>query len=221
MENFILILDIIGAIAFAYSGVVVAIKHKMDLLGVVLLGCITACGGGVFRDIILGNYPIALFTFPNYELIAAASTTLVLFIFFYLKKNMSFFEKDWFKTLNTILDALGLGVFVVMGANVAFEHGNNANWFMVIFLATLTATGGGILRDLLALRIPVIFSRHIYAVAAIIEAVLYYLMYINNVNIYFSTIVSILLVVVIRYLAFRFKIDLPHVELNNFENLEK
>ena len=221
MDNFILILDIIGAIAFAYSGVVVAVKHKMDFLGVVLLGCITACGGGVFRDIILGNYPIALFTFPNYELIAACLTTIVLFIFFYLKKNMSFFEKNWFKTLNTILDALGLGVFVIMGANVAFKNNNEANWFMVIFLATLTATGGGILRDLLALRIPVIFSRHVYAVAAIAEAFLYYVMYINNVNIYFSTISSILFVVIIRYLAFRYRINLPHVELNSFENLEK
>jgi len=213
MEKFILILDIIGAIAFAYSGVVVAIKHKMDLLGVILLGCITACGGGVFRDIILGNFPVSLFIFPNYELIAAFITTIVLFIFFYLKKDMSFFEKKWFKTLNTILDAIGLGVFVIIGANVAMNH-KDTNWFLVIFLATLTATGGGILRDLLALRIPVIFSRHIYAIAAIVEAVIYYFMAKNNVDIRISTVFCLLFIVLIRYFAYKFRINLPHVELN-------
>ncbi|MCR5787368.1 MAG: trimeric intracellular cation channel family protein [Acholeplasmatales bacterium] len=212
METFILILDIIGAIAFAYSGVIVAIKHKMDLLGVILLGCITACGGGVFRDILLFKNPSLFTIYPNWELISAFITTIVLFIFFYLKKNMSFFDKNWFKTLNTILDAIGLGVFVIMGANVAID--NNCNWFEVIFLATLTATGGGILRDLLALRIPVIFSRHIYAIAAILEAIIYYLLIINGANIIAATIVCVLLVVSIRVVAFKFKIDLPKVELN-------
>ena len=219
METFILILDIIGAIAFAYSGVVVAVKHKMDLLGVLLLGCITAVGGGVFRDIILGNFPVSLFVLPNYELIAAATTSLILFIVFYFIKDMSFFDKHWFKTSVTIADAVGLGVFVVMGANVAFNH--NANWFMVIFLATLTATGGGILRDLLALKIPVIFSRHIYAVAAIAESILYYVMYINNVNIYINTTISISFVVLVRYLAYRFKINLPVVDLSHKEKKDE
>lgn len=223
MNTFILILDIIGAIAFAYSGVVVAIKHKMDLLGVILLGCITACGGGVFRDIILGETP-TLFDLPNYELLSAAITTVVLFLTFYMLRDMSFFQKRWFKTLNTILDAIGLGVFVIIGANATINHldGNTSNWFMIIFLATLTAVGGGILRDLLALRIPVIFSRHIYAVAAIVEAVLYYILYVNNCNIYASTIISLVIVVIIRYLAFKFEIDLPHVTLDEHkEDIQK
>lgn len=215
MDNFILILDVIGAIAFAYSGVVVAVKHKMDLLGVILLGCITAVGGGVFRDIILGNFPVALFALPNWELIAAASTSLLLFVVFYFIKDMSFLDHKWFKTSVTIADAIGLGVFVVIGANVAI--GKNANWFMVIFLATLTATGGGILRDLLALRMPVIFTRHIYAIAAILCAIIYYVMYINNVNLYLNTSISLIFVVIIRYFAYRFKINLPVVELNSKE----
>jgi uncharacterized membrane protein YeiH len=215
METFILILDIIGAIAFAYSGVIVAIKHKMDLLGVILLGCITACGGGVFRDILLSKNPSLFTVYPNYELISAFATSIVLFLFFYFKKNMSFFNKLWFKTLNTILDAIGLGIFVIIGANVATN--NNCNWFEVMFLATLTGIGGGILRDLLALRIPVIFSKHIYAVAAILEAVLYYVLTINGANVIASIIICVLLVVVIRFLAFKYEIDLPHVDLKTEE----
>lgn len=218
MDIFILVLDIIGAIAFAYSGVVVAIRHKMDLLGVVLLGCITACGGGFFRDIVLGVKPISLFDTPNWELIAAAITSFVLFIVFYFLKDLSFFEKYWFKTSVTIADAIGLGVFVVMGANVALKE--TTNWFMVVFLATLTATGGGILRDLLAMRIPVIFSRHIYAVAAIMEALIYYSMYLNNVNLYVTTIISIIFVVIVRVIAYRFQVNLPSVDLTSKKHQE-
>ena len=218
MDIFILVLDIIGAIAFAYSGVVVAIRHKMDLLGVVLLGCITACGGGFFRDIVLGVKPISLFDTPNWELIAASITSFVLFIVFYFLKDLSFFEKYWFKTSVTIADAIGLGVFVVMGANVALKE--TTNWFMVVFLATLTATGGGILRDLLAMRIPVIFSRHIYAVAAIMEALIYYSMYLNNVNLYVTTIISIVFVVIVRVIAYRFQVNLPSVDLTSKKHQE-
>ncbi len=213
MTTFIFILDIIGAIAFAYSGVVVAIRHKMDLLGVVLLGCITACGGGFFRDIVLGSYPVSLFNTPNYELIAAFLTSLILFIVFYFIKDLSFFEKHWFKTSVTIADALGLGVFVIMGANVALKE--TSNYFMVVFLATLTATGGGILRDLLAMRIPVIFSRHIYAIAAIMASLLYYTLYLNGCNLYFATLITIIFIVVIRTLAYKFEINLPSVDLSN------
>ncbi len=211
MSNFILIIDIIGAIAFAYSGVVVAIKHKMDLLGVVILGCITACGGGILRDIMLGNFPIGFFTLPNYELLAAFITTIVLFILFYLFKHISFFEKQWFLDLTTILDALGLGIFVIMGANIALEL--NSNMFLVIFAATITAVGGGMTRDILAMQIPVIFTRRIYCVAAVLGAILYYLLYINNVNIYLSVFSVLLFVVVLRFLSYKFKINLPRVDL--------
>ena len=217
MDTFILIIDIIGAIAFAYSGVVVAIKHKMDLLGVVLLGCITACGGGVFRDIILGNYPLSIFTLPNYELIAAFITTIVLFILFYMFKHISFFEKKWFLDLTTILDALGLGIFVIMGANVALEL--NSNWFMVLFSATITAVGGGVLRDLLAMQIPVIFTRRIYALAAVLGSILYYVLYINQINIYVSITLTLIFVLLVRYLSYKFNINLPHVVLPDEDNL--
>lgn len=213
MSNFILIIDIIGAIAFAYSGVVVAIKHKMDLLGVIILGCITACGGGILRDIMLGNFPIGFFTLPNYELLAAFITTIVLFILFYLFKHISFFEKQWFLDLTTILDALGLGIFVIMGANIALEM--NSNMFLVIFAATITAVGGGMTRDILAMQIPVIFTRRIYCVAAVLGAILYYLFYINNVNIYLSVFLVLLFVVVLRFLSYKFKINLPRVDLKD------
>lgn len=219
MDNFILILDIIGAVAFAYSGVVVAIRHKMDLLGVVLLGCITACGGGFFRDIVLGKFPENLFNTPNYELIAAFSTSLLLFIVFYFIPDLSFFEKHWFKTSVTIADAIGLGVFVIMGANVALEE--STNWFMVTFLATLTAIGGGMFRDLLSMRIPVIFSKHIYCVAAIMSSLLYYIMYLKGANLYLATILTVIFTVLIRTLAYKFEINLPQVNLSNKKHDKK
>ncbi len=215
MSNFILIIDIIGAIAFAYSGVVVAIKHKMDLLGVIILGCVTACGGGVLRDILLDK-KIGFFETPNYELIAAFITTIVLFILFFAFKHIAFFEKQWFLDLTTILDALGLGIFVIMGANVAIEA--NGNTFMIIFAATITACGGGMTRDILAMQIPVIFTRRIYCIAAVLGGVIYYLLFINNVNIYLSVFITLTFVVVVRFLSYKFKINLPRVEIKD-ENL--
>lgn len=212
MSNFILIIDIIGAIAFAYSGVVVAIKHKMDLLGIVILGCITACGGGVIRDSLLGSYPISLFSVPNYELIVAFITTIFLFILFYIFKHIAFFEKQWFQDLTTILDALGLGIFVIMGANKAIEQNGNA--WMVIFAATITACGGGVMRDILAMQIPVIFTRRIYCIAAVLGAILYYLLCINNVNIYLSVFLTLAFVLILRFISYKYKINLPRIEFS-------
>ena len=106
-----------------------------------------------------------------------------------------------------------------MGANAALEE--STNWFMVTFLATLTATGGGMFRDLLSMRIPVIFSKHIYCVAAIMASLLYYIMYLNGLNLYLATIITIVFIVVIRTLAYKFEINLPQVNLSNKKHDKK
>ena len=116
-----IILEIVGTIAFAISGAMTAINRRLDALGVIILGVVTACGGGLLRDIMLGVFPQSLFIDSLYVIISA-STSLLLFIVFYIIKDDSLTEKKWYNDLLTITDAIGLGAFVVVGADVLFQR---------------------------------------------------------------------------------------------------
>ncbi|MGM9968914.1 MAG: trimeric intracellular cation channel family protein [Anaeroplasma sp.] len=205
------IFGIIGTIAFAISGALIAIENKLDLLGVIILGVTTACGGGLFRDIMIEK-DIALFKEPQYPLIATIVAILV-FIIMSLIKNLSFEKSRIYKVFYNITDSIGLGTFVIVGAGVAVKSGES-DMFPIIFYAVLTACGGGLLRDIFVCKIPAIFRKHIYAVAAIIGALLYYYLNFFNVPIAINTILTVVSVVMIRYLAFRFEWSLPKVHLN-------
>lgn len=216
-ELFLLILEYIGTIAFAISGAMIAIEHKMDILGVIILGSTTAVGGGLFRDIIIGKHMPSLFVYPWYAL-TAVITTIIIFILMLIlrKKSIMITQSKIYQIGFNIIDSLGLGVFVVVGATETMNAGVT-NHFLIIFCAVLTAVGGGMLRDIMAASIPAIFRKHIYCVAAIVGAVLYYLMY-QFTNLYeLAAILAIVLVVIIRFLAFYFKWNLPkiHIEEEN------
>ncbi|MDY6034775.1 MAG: TRIC cation channel family protein, partial [Bulleidia sp.] len=119
MNQYIFVLEIIGTIAFAISGSLVAIKSKMDLFGVVIIGVITATFGGVMRDIVLGELPSA-FSNPVYVIVASI-TSLIVFLFTYFnvtKKQLQ--QKVLYKNLLLVADAIGLGVFTVVGVQVAY-----------------------------------------------------------------------------------------------------
>lgn len=206
------IIEYIGTIAFAISGALVAIENRMDLLGVILLGSTTAVGGGLFRDIIIGRDMPAMFANPSYVIVAVV-TTIIVFIVMCFLKNLKVIESKAYRIGYNITDSLGLGVFVVVGTTQTMAFGVT-NHFLIIFCAVLTAVGGGMLRDIMAAHIPAIFRKHIYCVAAIIGAVLYYVI-IYFSNLYPLAVIStISIVVVIRYLAFHFKLNLPKVKIN-------
>lgn len=209
-ELFLIIIEYIGTIAFAISGALIAIENKMDILGAVILGSTTAVGGGLFRDIILGSTP-SMFTNPNYVVVAVV-TSLIVFVVMYFLKNIKVVESEVYQGIFTIVDSLGLGVFIVVGATAVLETGTD-NHFLIIFCAVLTAVGGGMLRDIMAAKIPAIFRKHIYCVAAIIGALLYYLIILNS-NLYeFAIVLTIIVVMIIRYLAYYYKLNLPKVKL--------
>ncbi len=212
IEIMLRVIEYIGTIAFAISGALIAIENKMDILGVVILGSTTAVGGGLFRDIIIGRAMPSMFANPSYVIVAAA-TTLIVFLVMYFLKNTKVVESKIYKIGFNITDSLGLGVFVVVGATQTMEAGIT-NHFMIIFCSVLTAVGGGMLRDIMAAHIPAIFRKHIYCVAAIIGAVLYYCIILNSHMYPLASILSIVVVVVIRYLAFHFQLNLPKVKIN-------
>lgn len=212
IEIMLRVIEYIGTIAFAISGALIAIENKMDILGVVILGSTTAVGGGLFRDIIIGRAMPSMFANPSYVIVAAA-TTLIVFLVMYFLKNTKVVESKIYKIGFNITDSLGLGVFVVVGATQTMEAGVT-NHFMIIFCSVLTAVGGGMLRDIMAAHIPAIFRKHIYCVAAIIGAVLYYCIILNSHMYPLASILSIVVVVLIRYLAFHFQLNLPKVKIN-------
>ena len=141
-------IEIIGTIAFASSGAMVAVRKKLDLFGIIVLGVITAVGGGMLRDILIGNIPPNMFRNPVYVL-AAFLTVLVLFMLFRFWPSLlgSRYMESYERIMN-ILDAIGLGAFTVIGIDTGVEAGYGNYHFLIIFLGVITGIGGGILRDI-------------------------------------------------------------------------
>ena len=203
-------IEIIGTIAFASSGAMVAVRKKLDLIGIIVLGVITAVGGGMLWDILIGNIPPNMFRNPVYVL-AAFLTVLVLFMLFRFWPSLlgSRYMESYERIMN-ILDAIGLGAFTVIGIDTGVEAGYGNYHFLIIFLGVITGIGGGILRDIMAGETPYVLKKHIYACASIAGACLYAgLLEVSNSD--SAMIVSALLVVAIRILASHFRWDLPTV----------
>ena len=200
--------EAIGTIAFASSGAMVAIKKQLDLLGVVVLGVTTAVGGGMLRDIIIGNVPPALFKDPVYVMLAFAT---VLLLFAVVRMNQRFLDSrsiETYEKVMNIFDAIGLGAFTVVGIDTAVLSGYGDYDFLVIFLGVITGVCGGILRDIMAGQTPYVLRKHIYACASIAGALLYAgLMDIINGNL--AMLTGACTVILIRLLATHFCWNLP------------
>lgn len=202
------ITSVIGIIAFAISGAMAAIKKRTDPFGVVVLAVITATGGGIIRDILLGIQPPAVFIDCSYVLIAAAAA-LVVFLIAYIHKDAYRSKTALIDRINNIFDALGLGVFVVIGTQAAIDYGYSQNMFLSVFIGTITGIGGGLIRDITVREIPAVMCKHVYALAALGGSLMFYVMYINKLNYTLSAFLSAGAVFVLRMLATHFKWNLP------------
>ena len=213
-ENIIFITEIIGTIAFAASGAMIAIRKELDLFGIIMLGTITAVGGGILRDIIIGRIPPNTFVNPVY-IATAALTSVLLFIIFYKapslldSKHIGTFEK-----ILNIFDAIGLGAFTVIGIDAGIDKGYGEYLFLLIFLGVTTGIGGSIMRDIMAGEIPYVLKKQIYACASIAGACLY-VIFLQFSQSYLSMLISALLVVVVRMLACKFDWNLPSVRITS------
>ena len=212
MDTFIFVLEIIGTIAFASSGAMTAIEKKMDIFGVNVLGATTAVGGGMMRDVILGIVPSALLS-PVYVM-TACFTALTLFLGFSVcQRGLQGNLKTLSDQILLLMDAVGLGIFTVVGVNTGIQHGYAHELFLLVFLGTLTGVGGGLLRDILAGEPPSILVRHIYACASIGGA-LSYIWAGRHLGSLPALILSPALVVLIRILAARYRWNLPRISLH-------
>lgn len=208
--NFIFILEMLGTLSFAVSGCILAMEKDCDLFGVIVLGCITAIGGGIIRDLMLGIHPPMAFQNPVYAIVAII-TSLIIFTLFY--RNQTTVQK-YIQRLNYVdllFDSIGLGIFVVVGIDTAISH-FPANTFLILFTGLITGVGGGVLRDVMAMKIPMILRKRIYAVAALLGGLVYYtLQAIHPGTI--AIVIGTTTTIVIRLLAAHYKWSLPKVQL--------
>lgn len=156
----LLIADLVGVAVFAASGGSAGVGKGLDVFGVVFLGCVAALGGGVLRDVFIGDFPPLAFADWRYSGTAAAASLLVFFLHPQLAR---------IRRTVLVLDAAGLGLFVAAGTLKALDFGVPV--VGAVILGMITGIGGGLLRDLLTAEIPLVLRREIYAVAALLGAV--------------------------------------------------
>ena len=207
-DSIIFCMEILGTIAFAASGAMVGIRKRMDIFGICVLGVVTAVGGGMTRDVILGKLPSALQK-PVYVEVSVA-TALAIFILLYVKQDLlsgkmgTFYDKAML-----IMDSVGLGIFTTLGVMTGIENGYEWNSFLLVFIGMLTGVGGGLMRDMMAGEEPYIFVKHIYACASLVGAL-------GCVWIYRewgrlpAVFIGAFIVMAIRFLAAHYRWNLPH-----------
>lgn len=197
MFSLIFILEIIGTVAFAISGASIAIKKGMDIFGIAVLGTTTAVGGGIIRDLILGINPPLAFKNPIYAIVAIIVSLLVF-------STKSYIEISEDNIVVLLMDDIGLGIFTVVGVKAGMPYNS---LFLSVFVGVLTGVGGGVLRDLFAGNIPLIFSKHFYACASIIGAIASCLIWRFNPDI--SMIFGAIIVIILRIFAVKYNWNLP------------
>lgn len=208
MQLFVSALEMIGTVAFAASGALTAMRKKMDLLGVIVLGVVTAVGGGMIRDILLGILPPLAFRNPL-AVIVAIAVSIILFIPWvrhHLMHNQRLFD-----TVLLVMDSIGLGVFSVMGIWNALDFSPERSTFLLVFVGVMTGVGGGVLRDILAGNTPYIFVKHVYACASLLGATVCALLW-RVVPNYVAMLTGMLCVLILRLLSAYFRWNLPHTD---------
>lgn len=211
-ETILLILEIIGTVAFAVSGALVAVKANLDIFGVLFVGVVTAVGGGITRDILIGATPPAVFS-NGYILLVAALTAVLVFVLAYVKRKKFDEIREKIERINNVFDAIGLAAFSSMGTEIAFVKGLDGNPILSILLGMLTGVGGGMFRDILTSTTPYIFKKHVYALASIGGAALYYILRLFVQTIALPSALAMAAVFAVRMLATKYRWSLPKVRL--------
>jgi len=201
IDFFIYVLDLFGTMAFAVTGAFKAIEHKADIVGIIILATITGVAGGTIRDVVFGKtLPNSLID-PTYVIITVISAIVLFLLYSKMKKHWNVFLK---------FDAVGLGVFTVIGATFAYNL-FGMNFLVIVLSGMLTAIGGGILRDVFVNQTPIVFVKELYASASFIGAVIFYFTLLITNEVYAATIIGIALTTGLRLVAMKYNWNLPKV----------
>ena len=210
MDVLFSIFELLGTVAFAVSGAMEGVRHRMDLFGVTLLGLVTAIGGGVLRDLVIGQIPPKVFRDSRCAVLAILVALAVFIILKLTQERKPRALAHLRDRLYFLSDTIGLAAFTVLGIESA---GPGRNTGLLLFVGMITGVGGGVLRDILAGSVPSILRKHIYAVASLAGALAdVLLMHILPAEI--AMLAGFGLVVLIRLAAAHYKWNLPHIDLD-------
>ncbi len=208
MDELIYALEIIGAAAFAVSGAMAALEHEADIFGVIFLAVVTALGGGVIRDLLLGVTPPKMFVSYVY-LAVAAIAALVVFADAYIRREKYRKHRDKLDSINNMFDAVGLAVFTVSGMNTAMQQSDNV--LLILVLGMSTGVGGGMLRDMMINKMPKVLRKRVYAVASLLGGGVYYGLFALGVHETIAAVSGMALIIALRVLATVYKWNLPAI----------
>ena len=208
MEIILDVIELLGVISFSAAGAMIAIDKETDMLGVLILSVVTCFGGGLTRDVILTDTLPALFSM-RVELIICVSTSFIIFLAAALFKREYVEEEATVNKINNVLDALGIGIFAAAGTEMFMDKGA----LVAIFAGTVTAVGGGLLRDIMLRDVPFILCKRVYCVAVILGSALYYifetLVFTEGQGSVVSTLICLGVVFIIRMCATKFEWNIP------------
>ncbi|NDV45773.1 trimeric intracellular cation channel family protein [Paludibacter sp. 221] len=195
--HFIDIIDYIGTFAFAISGIRLASAKKFDWFGAYVIGLVTAIGGGTLRDVLLDITPFWMMQ-PSYLIVTGiALLFVILFRKYIVHLNNTIF----------IFDAIGLGLFVVVGIERSLEAG--FPFWVAIVMGMITGSVGGVIRDILINEVPLIFRKDIYALACVFGGIAFFICYKFNLSSVLTEIIAASTVIIVRIIAVRFHISVP------------
>ena len=208
-EPVLLVFELIGTVAFSISGAMLGVKKEMDAFGVIILGLVTAVGGGIIRDLVLGNTPPVTFQDPVYALVAVCTAVIICFsaVLRRIEQNHRLYDIGML-----VMDSLGLGIFTVVGIQTARAAVPSGSVFLLLFVGVITGVGGGVLRDVLAGDKPYIFIKHFYACASLVGAAVCTLMWALSSSA--AMIAGAAVVVALRLCAARFRWSLPRPHIS-------
>ena len=196
----ITLIDILGTIAFAISGVLTAMNKRMDAFGILIIALITSIGGGTLRDMLIGKTPVTWMqdqVFPTVIFVTAVFAVL-------FRSKLKYFRRSLF-----LFDTIGIGLYTITGVQVSLAFGLDP--LICVILGTISACFGGVLRDILCNEIPIIFHKEIYATACIVGAVAYLVLHRFEVSQTLAMIIAGSVIITIRILAVVFKWKLPRL----------
>jgi uncharacterized membrane protein YeiH len=199
-------LSLVALAAQAMTAALAAGKRSMDWVGVCMLGCITALGGGTIRDVLLGHYPLVWVQHPSYLLLTAgAALATILIARLVHRLNTAFL----------VLDAIGLVVFTMAGCDVARQIDPSLPLVIVVVAGMITGCAGGVLRDILCNDVPLLFRAELYASVSIVTGLFYSTAFGLKLNAELWTALTFVLGLSLRLLAIRYKWEMPKFIFND------
>ncbi|MDG6267630.1 trimeric intracellular cation channel family protein [Glaesserella parasuis] len=200
--SFLFIQDLIGTIVFAISGAIAARQHKMDIFGMFVLAFVTGVGGGTLRDVMIGSTPVFWMKQPIYVLMISVAVVIVAIL-----KNQ--IDRDYWKKGLLIFDAIGLGVFTVIGVQKGLDFGLHP--LICVALGGVTGCFGGLIRDILRNEVPIILQKEVYVTASLIGGIIFILFRDAGFESNWIDVATVTTVIAIRMLTIKFNMHLPKI----------